>query len=112
MATFAVELITRAGLQPTYNVAAVGGDEFVNTGAEYLHVKNGAVALVLTIETGRVVDGGLAVADRTVSVPATQERIIGPFPTADYNDVAGKVQLTYDDNSNVTIAVLRPEVSA
>ena len=42
-----------------------------------------------------------------VSVPAGDERFIGPFPTGAFNDAAGKVQITYDDVTSITIAALR-----
>jgi len=108
MATLAAEQIVRAGLSPTFNAAAGGGDEFVNTGNEFIHVKNGhSGSQDVVIETPATVDG-LAVADRTVSVPNGEERIIGPFPVATYNDVAAKVQLTYSGVTLLTIAVLKP----
>jgi hypothetical protein len=50
---------------------------------------------------------GLAVADRAVAIPAGEERLIGPFPSAIYDDGNGKVQLTYDAVTSMTIAALR-----
>ena len=50
---------------------------------------------------------GLAVADRTVEVTGTEDRMIGPFPKSTYNDAAGKVQLSYDAVASLTIAVIR-----
>lgn len=106
MATFTVQQITRAGIIPTYNTAAVAGDEFVNDGKIWVHIKNGAVILNITFETTITVDG-LAVADLVVNLAATTEKVIGVFPTNWYNDGANKVQMTYDDESNVTIAVMK-----
>lgn len=106
MATFTVQTVTRSGVQPTYNTAAVAGDEFINDGKIWTHIKNGAVILNITFETTITVDG-LAVADLVVNVPATEEKVIGVFPTGWYNDGANKVQMTYDDESNVTIAVMK-----
>ena len=63
-------------------------------------------AQTVTIATALTVDG-LAVADRTVEVTGTEDRMIGPFPKSTYNDAAGKVQLSYDAVASLTIAVIR-----
>lgn len=108
MATLAAQTVVRAGLAPSYSSCAAGGDEFVNTGKEFIHLKNGHTsAQTVTIETTKTIDG-LAVADRDVEVPASGERMIGPFPTATYNDGENKAQLTYDGVVSLTIAVFDP----
>ena len=110
MADITAQTISRDGLNPTYASAASGGDAFVNTGVEFIHIKNGDVsAKTLTIVTQATVDSQ-AVADRTVSIPAGEERLVGPFPGSTYNDSDVKVQLTYSDVTSVTIAVLKPGV--
>lgn len=107
MATLTAQQMSRSGLNPTYASAAGGGDEFVNTGEEYIHIKNGdASSHTITIVTQNTSDG-LAVADRAVAVPAGEERKIGPFPTAIYNDANQKVQLTYDGVTSVTIGIFK-----
>ncbi len=107
MATLSVETVVRAGLTPTYNTAA-DPDDFVNTGVEFIHVKNGdASPINLTILTPQTVDG-LAVADRVVVIGATDEEMIGPFPTSVYNNTStNKVTLNYSAVTSVTIAVLK-----
>ena len=108
MATLTVQTISRTGLEPSYAAAAAGGDEFANTGDEFLHIKNGdASSHTVTIETPGNVDG-LAVADRAVAVGAGEERMIGPFPTSVYNDSGDLVQLTYDAVTAVTVAIVKP----
>ena len=107
MADLSVETTARTGLNPTYNTAANGGDAFVNTGNEVVHIKNsGGSGRTVTFATPATVDG-LAVADRDVTVPAGEERIVGPFPTNTYNDGDNKVQMTYDNEADLTIAVLK-----
>lgn len=107
MATLSSQSINRTGLEPSFASCASGGDEFVNNGNEFIYVKNGdGSPHTVTIATPATVDG-LAVADREVAVPAGEERIIGPFPKATYDDTAGKVQLTYDAVTSLTIAVLK-----
>lgn len=107
MATLTKQSVVRTGLEPSYDAASSGGDEFANTGAEFIHVKNGdGSPHTVTIETPNLVDGTLAIADRDVVVPAGEERMIGPFPVGTYNDGDGLVQLTYDAVTSVTIALL------
>lgn len=107
MATLTSQEIVRAGLTATYAACAGGGDEFVNTGDEIIHIKNGAgVTQTVTIVTDATVDG-LAVADRAVAILAGTEQIIGPFPTGTYNDANAKVQLTYDAVVTLTIGILK-----
>ena len=105
MATFTKQTIDRDGVQPTYNSVAGGGDEFSNDGRIVIHVKNdNASACNVTIVTPATVDG-LAVSDRVVTVPAGEERIIGPFPQTTYSDANGIVSLTWSITSSVTCAV-------
>ena len=107
MATLTVQNIVRTGLEATYASASAGGDQFLNpTGDIILHVVNGLTDCVVTVVTQETVDG-LAVADQTVTVTANEERIMGPYPPDYYNDSSGYVQITYDDESNVTIAALK-----
>ena len=107
MATLTAQTIVRAGLEATYAACAGGGDEFVNTGAEFIHIKNGhSGTQTVTIATPNTVDG-LAIADRAVAVTNAEERMIGPFPPGIYNDGNGKVQLTYDAVTALTIAILK-----
>ena len=107
MATFSVQSYDRSGLNPSYAAAAGGGDEFVNAGVEFIHVKNDdASSMDLTIVTQNTSDD-LAVADRVISIPAGEERIIGPFPTGIYNDANGKVQLTYSSVTSLTVGVIK-----
>jgi hypothetical protein len=106
MTELTVQNVTRAGLEAAYDAAASGGDEFDNDGKTMLHVKNGATACVVTIDIAKTVDGQ-AVTDPTVTVPESEDRFIGPFPPSIYNDADGHVNVSYDDESNVTVAALR-----
>lgn len=106
MATLTSQEIVRAGVEPSYAACAGGGDEFVNTSKEFVHIKNGAGATqTVTFATPATVDG-LAVANRDVAIPAGEERMIGPFPASTYSDANAKVQMTYDAVVTLTIAVV------
>ncbi len=117
MATTAltVENVARTGLNATYSPAASGdGNVFNNEGGKIIiHMINGGVgASVISIDTPTIFDGDIAIPARTVSVPAGEDRFIGPFPTsynqfdAD-NSIQQAVKLTWDVVTSVTIAVLR-----
>ncbi len=104
-----VQEIGRTGHQPTFGAAETDGNSWNNTGHEFIHVKNGATNVDVTIQTARTVDGQ-AVTNRTVTVPATEERLLGPFPPALFNQggsIGDVVHVNYDDVTNVTVGVFR-----
>jgi hypothetical protein len=47
------------------------------------------------------------VGDDVVNIPAGQRRKIGPWPPSIYNDLNGRVQLTYDGVTSVTVGAFR-----
>jgi hypothetical protein len=100
------QTISRAGLDPTYATAAGGGDT-VRVGPNlFLHVKNGdASPHTVTVVTPNTYEG-LAVADLAVTVPATDERMIGPIGDV-FRGANGLASITYDGVTSVTIAALR-----
>jgi hypothetical protein len=106
----AVQQVSRAGLAPTYHADLTTSDTFLvnNDGRVLLHAKKAsAVDCVVTIATPGTVDGQ-AVADRTVTVPASGgDRFIGPFSVKDYNDSGGDLRLTFSNIAGLTLAVLR-----
>jgi len=86
--------------------AAELGDEFVNDGKKLFVVNNGSGAAVeVTFATQKTVDGE-AIADKVVDVPNGEQHLLGPFPTDIYNDGDGKVQVTYEDHTSVTVGVI------
>jgi hypothetical protein len=107
VATLSVQIVVLGGLTPTYGAAAAGGDEFVNSGREFIHIKNAH-----TSPHGVIVNSQAACnqgADHDVSVEVTngEDRMIGPFPKNRFDDANGKVQITYSGVTAVTIAVIR-----
>ncbi len=99
---------SRDGITPTWHAATASvGDSFPNTGKVMLHVKNAGSETVLTIQTPGLVDT-LAVAERTVTIAATTgEKLIGPFPTSQYNQTNGRVYLDWSSVTSVTFAVYK-----
>lgn len=108
MALLTVQSITRAGVLPTYAAAAGGGDTFLPSTDTFLHVKNGSGgALTVTAATPGSV-AGLAIADAAVSVPATSERMIGPFPAEYFADpTTGLCNVTYSGVTSLTVAAVQ-----
>ncbi len=108
MATLTVKSPARAANSFPEESAAVGGDEFVNTGSELLIIENGdAASMTLTVVTQIMVDGE-DLDDKEISVPAGERHLLGPWPENVYNDENGKVQLTYSSVTSLTVGVLKP----
>jgi hypothetical protein len=112
MATLSVGLSSRAGLDLTTSAVAAsgGGDKFANTGAELFFIKNGGgapITLTLTFGPGAVVDGQTP-SNRTVSVPAGDSMVVGPFSTTIYNDSQGFMNFSYSAVTSVTVAAFKP----
>lgn len=106
MALLATQSIVRAGLAPAYAAASGGGDQFTPDARTYLQVKNASAgAITVTIVTPRNDAYGNAIADNTVSVPATTgDRLIGPFPADAYADPAtGLANVTYSGVTSLTV---------
>lgn len=106
MATYTAQKIGSTGLGATYNAASGTGDR-VPPGS-LLHVKNGnAAATDLTLVTPQVHDTDLAVADRVVTIPATNgERFVRVPDNTIYRAADGLVDITWTVTATVTFAVL------
>lgn len=108
MAELTVQAVTRAsdGLEPTYAAASGGGDTVRVAENLFLHVKNGdASAHTVTVATPGTV-AGLAIADLTATIPASEERMIGPIDQ-NFRASTGLASITYDGVTSVTIAAIR-----
>lgn len=108
MAELTVQTITRAsdGLEPTYDTAAAGGDTVQVVSNLFLHVKNGdASPHTVTVATPGTV-AGLAISDLTATIPAAEERMIGPIDQY-FRASDGLASISYDGVTSVTIAAIR-----
>jgi hypothetical protein len=106
MALLAAQVVSIAGLNPTYAAAAAGGDEFANNGRRMLHVQNGSGSSITVTITTPGTTAGLSIADPAVTVPNSGSRMIGPFPTGLYNAADGNVDVAYSAVTSVTVAVI------
>ncbi|WP_411078521.1 hypothetical protein [Streptomyces sp. cmx-10-25] len=108
MATLSTQTIALAGLAPAYTAAAGGGDKCEVGDRNFLHVKNGSGSPVTVTLTATATVRGQAVANLTVSVPASGERMIGPLaPDLLQNAVDGLCGIGYSSATTVTVASLR-----
>lgn len=112
MATLSVQDITESGLAATYDSADSGGDDFQNDSSEriFLHVKNGDTSshTVTVSAEDSSLDvpgyGPVTKSDVSVSVSASGEKFIGPFPRFAFGNTPA---ITYDAVTSVTLAVLK-----
>lgn len=109
MALLTTQDVVFAGLTPSYAACTGGGDTFTADNDTFIHVKNGSAgALTVTITPQATSVGGQAITPIAVSIPAGQERMIGPFPPAFFNNPStGVGSITYSGVTSLTIAVIR-----
>jgi len=103
------EQVSKSGTIATYTSVALANTYTVaNDGRTMLHFKkSGAGDCVITVVTPGTIQG-MAVADLTVTVPATTgDKFVGPFPMSLFNDANGLLQFTASDTAGLTVAVLR-----
>lgn len=107
MAVLTVQSATRGGLISSFVGADVAGDSFPNDGHTVLRVKNGSAAsITVTLNSARPCSQGFD-HDEPVSVPAGAEPDIGPFPTDRWNDVNGRMNVSYSAVTSVTVKAVR-----
>ena len=108
MAVLTVQQISRAGLDPVLDPAAAGGDAFPNTGRVFLRVANANLAASRTVTIASQLPAGAlpqgaAKTDLVVQVPADEERWIGPFDPAAFNDTNARVVVTYSSEADLSV---------
>jgi len=108
MAILTVITVDRTGKDVAGAASDVAGDEWANTGQEFVEVKNGSGGSInVTLNIQATLDGAAAV-NPVVAVGAGVTKIIGPFPTGVYNQVAnGRAKITYSAVTSVLTKVLK-----
>lgn len=110
MATLTVQEPTLAGITPSYASADVAGDTFVYAGGDVLvHIKNtNASQRIATIVTPGTIEG-VAIADPTVTIPATtgDKMIKLHQPGNLFVAATGLVSITYDAVTGVMIGIFK-----
>lgn len=102
-------VLAQGGLTMAYTGGLTTTDTYTvrNNGKTFLHFKKtGAGICTVTIVTPGTVRG-LAIADQTVSVPATTgDVMIGPFDPGTFDDGNHDVSFTLSDVTGLTVAVV------
>jgi len=102
-----------AGLAAGQAACSGGGDSVVNDGATVLVVKNGDSAphtVTVTPAKATTQQDGLGVLSKAaiaVAVAAGDVAVIGPFAPALFNDINGKIAITYSAVTSMEIMALR-----
>lgn len=98
------------GTAPNFQSCAAGGDQVLigNGNRMFLYFKNGHTAAQFVkaasqqnCEQGHDHDVGDATA--SVSIPASGERVLGPFDGDEFKDGNGYLQLTYSGVTSLTV---------
>ena len=102
MATLTVQTLDEAELDPTLDNADTGsGDLFANDGNTFCLLENpGASAATATFakvvtNTKKPGIGKVTKSDLVVNIGAGEQRLVGPFPKAGYNNGSGQVAVSY-----------------
>ncbi|MFC5996949.1 hypothetical protein ACFQE5_22315 [Pseudonocardia hispaniensis] len=112
MATLAIQSIVNTGVNPALVAASAGGDKVAPGAGVFLEVANGGAApITVTLVTPQTVDGDLAVADRAVSVPNGESRLIAVPASLYRNPSDGLASITYSDTTSVTVGAFRASVA-
>ena len=100
-----VSTVARAGIVlSTLGTSADGaGNNFLNTGNEFLYIKNASVGTITVTLVNQLTIDGAAVTAKTVAILTLTEVLIGPFPTEIYNDANGKMNVTWSGVTSTTV---------
>lgn len=107
----AIQSVTPAGMFPTLTAAAAAGHMFDNSERVFVFVRNASAGATTVTIPSTFARDGLTLPNRTVSVPASEDRLIGPVNGELHNQPSGAdIGRTYVDISPITsvsFAVLR-----
>ncbi len=94
-------------MNTTYSAANVDGHSFANSGRTFLHARNNhTAAITLTFQTPLQV-GGVDVEEVAVQIPVGEERMVGPFAPAVFNQSGAVVYVDFDLITNLTVAAIQ-----
>lgn len=107
MATITAQTPARSANPITFSNAEAGGDKFLNTGREYLIIRNAGGSPVNVTVTTPVTTDGLAVSDRVIAIGAGATHFLGPWPKGVYNDGDNFVNLAWETHTDMSLAVIK-----
>lgn len=113
MAALTLQDVVPSGLNPSYTAVNSSDTVKISTAQRvFLHVKNGSgssinVTITAVKTTAQVAGvGSVTISNEVVAVPASGERMIGPFTEA-YMNTDGNVTIGYSATTSVTAAALQ-----
>ncbi len=116
MATITAKKITDLGVSSSMSTCAEGGDDFVNTGIEFIRVQNTHASQPYTVKVkaqrlaykhptyGSLIKENVYQAVVHPGSTGANSVYIGPFKANSFNTVTNKVQVFYKDGSVLTDA--------
>ena len=116
MATISAAKITESGITSSMTACATGsgGDEFVNTGQEFIRIQNTHASATYTVKVkvqkstvqhptyGSLTKGNVY---QTIASPGSSganSLLLGPFKQGSFNNTSNKVQVFYKTGSGTT----------
>ena len=112
MATITAAKIVEEGITGSLATCTPAGDEFLNSGIEFIRVSNGHASatytVTITAQTTSYINplyGKLTKSDTTKAISAGASAYFGPFKQKPWNDADNKVQLTYILGTSGTTAI-------
>lgn len=106
MALLAQQPATGAGTTPSFTAAAAGGDTFQPGDDVILILKTSGTASTVTVASPGACNQG-STHPLVISMPATGERHVGPFPAQRFAGSNGLVSVTYSSVTGLTVAVVK-----
>ena len=102
MATLTARKVIEGGLAGSLSTATTGGDEFTNTGVEFIRIRNDHASTTYTVRvTAQTTSikhptyGTVTKSNTDISVAAGADAYIGPFKQGAWSDSNNKVQISY-----------------
>lgn len=107
MGKLVIQQPTLSGTALSFVAADSNGDTFVNQGNVFIYIKNGGETeiTVTTVAQKKCNQGHLH--DSTITVPAGDDRIVGPFEVDRFNSDTNVAKITYSAVDSVTVAAIR-----
>ncbi len=106
MATLDARKIVETGLASSLSTATTGGDEFTNTGVEFIRIRNDHASTTYTVRvTAQTTSikhptyGSVTKSNTDTTVAPAGEAYIGPFKQGSWSDTNNKVQVSYRTTS-------------
>ena len=113
MATIVPLKFTEDGVDGSLTACGGGGDEFTNTGVEFIRITNEHASTTYTVTvTAQTTNyylpryGKLTKSNTTDTVSAGNTIFLGPFRPSVWNDANDRVQVTYNAVTDLKIEVL------